>query len=558
MKKTHNPYYPDVIVCMGYDSFYDDYDKVDVHEILKGIPSVVALRFVAENLEKVLYSQSDTRNHIQLIREYCQYVPKEIKEKIWKYLRTTPDCELYETYGCSLLYGLILQNFTPYDEGDDYAELCKDEYEKLFKALTYCNKRWTDEQEIGAKMPNVVDMSIRIDMPVVEFKRYKNFMYQIYKTIPFFEFLESDTYYNTQVLPAFYADHRVTHWREYIARIMNLYSQSLKTCILDVSVGTNEDFYFFEQYAANPNDAECANLWEGHNAISYLRNHFLYPIGEKKFLLLNANFLIDKIYQGVKFDLFSSISRHGLKRRDGEDYDGLPNFSSIIGEEFSESHLLYAYMQKTFSGKYSALYTGEELKAKHVPAEPDLYMRVGKSLFLFEFKDLSLGDTIRYSTDINKIKDGIKDRICLYTDRKRKGAGQLHKTIENIVNHSMDVIDPDVRHVETIYPIVVVTDRAFSAIGVQNFVVAESNKFPTIDFNGLITIPIVVDFDALINLSYRFHEGKLQIEEVIKDYLLSGRARLTPFMAYVEDTYWRGKKGMSEAEIKFLYGDMIK
>ena len=558
MKQKHNPYYPDIIVCMGYDSFYDDYDKVDVHEILKGIPSVVALKFVAENLEKVLYSQSDTRKHIQLIRDYCQYVPKEIRDKIWKYLRTNQESELYETYGCSLLYGLILQNFTPQEEDDDCNELCEDEYEKIFKALTYCNKRWTYEQEVNAKIPNVIDMSIRIDMPVVEFKRYKNFMYQIYKTIPFFEFLESDTYYNTQVLPAFYADHRVTHWREYIARIMNLYSQSLKTCMLDVSAGTNEDVHFFEQYAANPKDPECANLWEGHNAISYLRNHFLYPIGEKKFLLLNANFLIDKIYQGVKFDIYHSIVKHDIKKRNGEDYGGYPVFSSILGEEFSESHLLYTYMMKTFSGKYSALYTGEELKARKVPAEPDLYMRIGKSLFLFEFKDLSLGDTIRYSSDINKIKEGIKDRICLYTKKKKKGAGQLHKTVENIVDHSMDAIDPDVQQVERIYPIVVVTDRAFSAIGVQNFITAESEKFPTIDFRGLITIPIVMDFDALITLSYRFHEGALELEDVIKDYLLRGRARLTPFLAYVEDTYWRGKKGMPEAEIKFLYGDMIK
>lgn len=558
MKQKHNPYYPDIIVCMGYESFYDDYDKVNVHEILNGIPSVVSLKFVAENLEKVLYTQGNTRNHKQLIRDYCKYVPKEIKEKIWKYLRTTPDCELYETYGCSLLYGLILQNFTPFDEGDDYAELCEDEYEKIFKALTYCNKRWTDEQEVNAKMPNVVDMSIRIDMPIVEFKRYKNFMYQIYKTVPFFEFLESDSYYNMEVLPAFYEDHRVKHWREYIARIMNLYAQSLETCILDVSVGTNEDFHFFEQYAANSNDSECANLWEGHNAISYLRNHFLYPMGEKKFLLLNANFLIDKIYQGVKFDLYYSIQKHGIKKRDGGDYERYPVFSSILGEEFSESHLLYTYMQKTFSGKYSALYTGEELKARKVPAEPDLYMRIGKSLFLFEFKDLSLGDPIKYSPDVNKIKDGIKERICLYTKKKKKGAGQLHKTIENIVDHLMDAIDPDVQQVERIYPIVVVTDRAFSAIGVQNFVTSESEKFPPIDFNGLIAIPIVVDFDALIMLSYRFHEGKLQLEDVLKDYLLSGRARLTPFSAYVEDTYWRGKKGMPEEEIKFLYGDKIK
>lgn len=544
---------------MGYSSFFDDYDEVDIHTLLEGIPSRVALKFIAENLGKVLYSQSDTASQKPLIREYCRYVSKDLKERIWKYMRSNPECMLYETYGCSLLYGLILQNYQPQDEGDDYDELCQDEYEQLFKALTYCNQRWTDEQTNGFRSLNLAEMSMLADIPIVEFKSYKDFKYQIYKIIPFFRFLETDPYYKQHVLPVFYADKKVASWKEYVGRIFNLYAQSLDSSELDVSKGTEEDYHFFGQYAANPEDAECAHLWEGHNAINYLRSHFLYPIGEKKFELLNANFLVDKIYQGVKFDIYDSIEKHDIKNKKGKSYKERPEFLSAIGTDFSEAGLLHALMLKTFAGRYYALYTGLQLKDLGVEAEPDLYMRIGKSLFLFEFKDNNLGDPIKYSADLEQIKKGIIDRVCLYTERKKKGAGQLHQTIENIVKHSMDAIDPEIKDVERIYPIVVVTDRAFSAIGVQALVIRESSKFPPTMFEGFVAIPIVVDFDTLIDMSYRLHTGAVEFEALFQDYLFLCKTKIQPFSGYIRERYKRkGAKAFTTEEVRYLYEEAIE
>ena len=139
MKKSKNKYcefLPPVIVSIGYRDLYGDYDTIEIKDILEGIPSAVVINFIAENLNNVLYSFSDTKTQRQLIRDFCSYVTKETKERIWRFTRNTPECMLFDTYGCCLLYGLVLQNYTPLEDGDDELDLCEDEYEKVLKAIT--------------------------------------------------------------------------------------------------------------------------------------------------------------------------------------------------------------------------------------------------------------------------------------------------------------------------------------------------------------------------------------------------------------------------------------
>lgn len=561
MKESKNKYrefLPPVIVSIGYRDLYDDYETVKIKEVLQDIPTAVIINFIAENINRILYSFSDTKTQRQLIRDFCSYVTKETKERIWRFTRNTPECMLFDTYGCCLLFGLSLQNYMPLDEGDEDLELCKDEYEKVLKAITYCNQRWTDEQADNVDMSNLIKTSIKIDVPIIEFKKYKDFRYQIYKAIPFFHFLESDPYYKKEVLPHFYADKKVSNWQEYFNRIFNLYAQSLQGHKLDMSNGTDEDVAFFTQFKINIE--ECSNLWEEHNAINYFRNHFLFKLSDKEFILLNANFLIDKIFQGVKFDIYQTIADHGILNKHGKKYNGKPDFLGEIGESFSESHLMYSLMNKTFAGQCDVIYTGAELKAKGVDAEPDLYMRIGRSLFLFEYKDVTLSDAVRYSSNVDDIITTINNKICLYEQKKHKGAGQLHYSVDQIVNnHSMDAIDKGVKDVEKIFPIILTTDRAYSAIGVQMHVVNEFSKFPNINFRGFYAIPIIIDFDTLIDLSYRLHNGELQLEALLHDYLFKNKTRLTPFSNYVEDNYKRRHKGqMLDDEVRYLFDDMVK
>ena len=276
-----------------------------------------------------------------------------------------------------MAYGYALQNFTPFDEDDDYIELCEDEYERVFKLILYCNQKWTDGQAEGGVPKDLIEASIKIDLPIVEFKLYKDFKYQIYKAIPFFKFLESDTHYK-QILPLFYADKKVTCWQEYIGRLFNFYAQSLKGRFIKVDTADPGDNEFFKQYSVDLKD--CVELNKDHNALNYLRDHFLIDCSNQNYMLLNANLLVDKIYQGMRFDVYRTVEAHGILNKKGKKYNGYPDFSSCLGQDFSEPELLYSLIQKTFESNCSKLFMGEYLKSQGIEAEPDLYMRIGSVL----------------------------------------------------------------------------------------------------------------------------------------------------------------------------------
>ena len=90
-------------------------------------------------------------------------------------------------------------------------------------------------------------------------------------------------------------------------------------------------------------------------------------------------------------------------------------------------------------------------------------------------------------------------------------------------------------------------------------VVNEFSKFPNINFRGFYAIPIIIDFDTLIDLSYRLHNGELQLEALLHDYLFKNKTRLTPFSNYVEDNYKRRLKGqILDDEVRYLFDDMVK
>lgn len=554
-KKYHtNTVIPDTLVCIGYKSIYDDYDTVVIKDVIKDIPTQVILDFIVEQQNRVLYAFSDSATQKQQIRDFCKYVSTETKERIWKFTKSQPKCMIYETYGCALAYGYALENYIPFEEEEDYFELCEDEYEKVFKLILYCNQNWTDKQMPIDGNVNMIDLSLKIDLPISEFKLYKDFRFQLSKAVTLFKFMEADKYYQ-QILPYFYQDKKLVCWQEYIARIFELYSVSLKGRYISANDNLG-DASFYEQYCIDVEN--CVNLTQKHNALNYFRNKFLFDCGERGYLLLNANLLVDKLYQGMRFDIWSTIKKHGITNKSGKKYNGWPDFNSNLGTDFSEPELLYALMRKTFTNHISAFFTGAELHAKGIEGEPDLYMRIGSILYLFEYKDVTLGDEYKYSEDISVIKQAIKDRICLNTGEKRKGAGQLYYNINRIVNDGlMNTLDPEVKNITDIVPIIITTDRAFSAIGVEALVVEEYSKWEIIYFKGFTAIPIVVDFDILIDLSFRLHEGILDIKDIVKSYLYQNAHNLTPFSIFVLDKYKRKNNMISTEENEYMFSDVI-
>ena len=202
-------------------------------------------------------------------------------------------------------------------------------------------------------------------------------------------------------------------------------------------------------------------------------------------------------------------------------------------------------MQKIYSESSAevTMFTGEQLQQNGVVGEPDLYLRIENTLYLFEYKDVTLGDKIKYSQNIDEIRQGICDKICKY-GKKNKGAGQLLYNIKRIFQEGlMNELDSNVSCVSKVYPIILTTDRSFSAIGVNALVIREFSNMITrnpVEGKVFISVPIIMELDTMILCAKELHNGTMVLSDVLDEYLLE-KNRLTPFSAYVYDKYIKTK-----------------
>ena len=553
---------PIAFVAIGYDNVYDDFTNVNPLKILEGIPTIAILKYVVEDYSSIFYAQSNESAQRNLIYKFCTYLPIKTRQRIWKFIRNTEadghHVFLYEAIGCRMLYRLALQTYTPLNENDDI-ELCENEYEPLFKAILYCNKLWTDQQLLQKQCP-LSEILLKIDIPIVENKQYKDYRTQLYKAYRFFSFCEKDVLFRTY-LPYFIQDKNVENWGEYIMLLFNGYFYSIKDCI--IPHGNNSENKFLSQFLIDTDDTTLATLWDiGNKGFEYFYNHFLYMMPNGDFLLLDANLLIDKLYQGLKFDLFQTIQKHCLLNKKGKHYKDISEFNSTLGTIFSERHLLYELIDKIYNKSNIIKFTGEELKAAGIEGEPDYYLRIEDDLFLIEYKDLIFPDSLRYSDNIDDIKQGIINRLCLDDGIKRKGGGQLLFNIDRILNHNlMDNIDIRWKSVKRIFPLIVTTDRAFSAMGV-NFCVIESfdqimKRKYSFKQPVLIFKPVILNIDSLIILSYRLNKSILQLSDVLYDYIMLNWKNISSFDNYVYDKYKESKTDLT-GSIHFLLEDLVK
>ena len=576
-KLNKSPQMADVHVAISYNILYSDYDTVDPYSFIENIPTLPMLNFVVGLQNQVIFSISNTSVQRKMIQDMCPWLEIKERKKAWEFQKDQSFPLLITCDTTFLFFRLALSRFVQMEQGDDELDLCDDEMLGVYKALLYCNQKWTD-----AASPNINDMqlgmktdpmyltklSVKIDLPIVEFKQHKDFRTQFVKAVHFIKFCENDETFRTY-LPYFYADYQCHDWKEYLLNLFQFYSNALNGSYVQMDANVSTFIHnFFDQYTIDITDSKIQTIWSDNNGLNYLRSHFLLKLANKNsyYLVLNTNLLVDKMFQGLKFDFFNTIKKHKLRTKEGKKYTDYPHFNSVLGAFFSEPQMLYPFMHKTFEGIADKLLEGAFLKKQGITGEPDFYMRQGDTLFLIEYKDLTLGDTIKYSNDINFICQEIKERLCYDGNDskghyKRKGGGQLLATMkEHFDNNIFNKFDSDITNVKKICPIILTNDSAFSAMGISGIVLSsyeeikKRNKYKFGDV--FVTNPLVIDLDSLIRLSYLIHIGKLNLWDVLWDYLKDNHYNIKPFNSFVHDNLLRYHTITAE-ENAFLFDDFI-
>lgn len=583
---------PDIIVALSYSQFYTDFRHVKPEEFLKGIPSFTALKFVLDLENKVHYTLHDPKEDMKLITVFYNLSTPQVQNIIKSVIRKRgKNVTFINSEGTLRFVRLALKYFTP--ESTPNYQLTDAEVHNIIKAYLYCNQLWTNEQlnSSMARYKNLVDASLKVDLPFSEFKYFKDFRTQLFKAIKLFEFAETDNTFSP-ILTQFCADRNVADWREYIRILFGFFEPSLNASTIDMSTAPSQVKQFMQPYIATKADFPQDDNLKGQLP-QCLRDKFLLQssLNPNLILILSSDLLVDKFYQGLKFDFGKIAAKYGFLDSKNKPLSQ-KTINSMLGSEFSEETILYSILDIIYSTRKDvALYSGsttkpifKKLKGKENGSEPDYYWRQGKNLILFENKDVLFPESSKSSTSLVQQKTIVSSRIarfgkCLGNDKKlhekKEGLGQIYFNIYRMIHNPEPYrsFDADFDSIETIYPVLITYDKTFSALGVNALIdkrVAGIKKRLAAWYRDYfsqdiklrkynIKKAVIIDIDTLIMYSLVLRNQDLDIVELLNEYIAlapSGTPNLSSFYSFIIDHHRLGAQG--NEFIQTLYGGILQ
>jgi hypothetical protein len=241
-----------------------------------------------------------------------------------------------------------------------------------------------------------------------------------------------------------------------------------------------------------------------------IRERPFYRIERGTYRIIFRLFVIEKIFKSLYFALKAINDSF----QEDQQVKGL---RSIITDDFSEKVIVYEILNSIYKKDYIA-FTGKELKATGIKAEPDYYLRKGRKVFLFESKDFLIDAATKTSHDYTVIRPKL-ERVFL-KDHKDRAILQLLKTCEKILTSDFSADNGCDAKKALIYPIVIVHDNQYDVIGLNHIVNTWfDEQLKTLKDRGVRTEAIkpltIINIDTLI-----FHQDLLRSKQVILEDII--------------------------------------
>lgn len=243
-----------------------------------------------------------------------------------------------------------------------------------------------------------------------------------------------------------------------------------------------------------------------------LRNFPIYKIDENTFSIINPFFVLDKFTISIKFFLKESfIRKNNLKPSDRK-------FFNFYNKLFSEFFLMKNLLNNIFSKKYFIKHNLLESENK----KPDYYLRYGKDIFIFEYKDSLIAKDIKTSGNIEKILETLIGKYLINPkNKKRIGIGQIINHIEAIVNYNF-LYDNEIEKKKkyNIFPILLLSERTLEIPGI-NFIFNIWFKNNLSYDNAFFKVKdlVVMDIDSLIFFEEYFTKKDKNFKEILEIHI---------------------------------------
>lgn len=548
-----------IMTCLAYNILFDDYSSIDIKNIVSGIPYLAALNFIVAKYNHFYYCLSDLegqKNELYELR--CSFIDDEtITHRLDAFILGQDNPYLIDNIS-TLYFELYILQYA--DKKNNDILLTPEQKVSVYKLYLYCSNLWLDIQQDNIENLDKLDFNLKIDIPVTEFKFPADFHAQLYKANEFFVFCEKENPHDT-ILKWLINDKGKNNYQEYLLDVFELFRHSITTHILKKSNIPPTTHWLFDKYCVDIGKQE--ELCQDKNTgIKYLRNCFFVKIDNDSFILLNPTFLIDKFYQGLVFDAWEAVEKRKQKESIADCIKDFAVLKSMLGRPFSEEHLFYTLMDKCFTSTSQVKIKG--LEFADVEAPPDYYLREGNNIYFFECKDLLINNKIRYSSNLNIIKTEILDKICKDGSSNRKGGAQLLYTIDKYINeNSLSKYDRPYSTSDNIYPIIVTTNNAYDAYGVNLLVLIKFIEITRENYSSLagkLKLPVIINMDCFVNLMNDLHNGDVKFHELLDNYqsqyLQKSEMGMMPSFYHYVRTMYHGRK-FTESELQYLFGSLF-
>lgn len=476
---------------------------------------------------------SESQNHVKFLTDYFSDKNSGFASHIYQKILKI------EEQGAKAILINVLSSLTLfeycYDKEDSELETQSDltnaEIEiKIMKVYLLINEKLSEDQNnVTESTKDIVDIdklsaiSLAMSFPysgLANYNKHEKFICQLIKSVYLFEFLESNV--NTQFLLSSFLDtFKKKEWKDYLLHITGLAVQVVNKkseAHLDFTIEQNEDYEMTVDFF------ESLMLVEDEKIQDYdfrkTRSKPLYKVNEGVYRVIYDLFVLNLVHDGLYFKLSELNDKLGISEKAGR------NFRSFFCDEFSEKVLLYRVLDEIYKNRFIK-YTGEQIRAFGLDAEPDYYIRNGNKIFLFESKDILINAEIKTSYDYNLIIEEIKKKLYFTLNssgrKKPKAILQLINNITRIKNNEFGFDSNFSAKSVTIYPILIVHNDMFNVVGINKIInYWYNNELDKIKGNGINTEKIkpltIIDIDSLIFNQSLFSTKTVKLEKIIDDY----------------------------------------
>lgn len=503
----------------------EDQNNFKIPDLIKDIPRDSIIKVMSYLNISLFYNQFSKEFQIHFLRLWTSRFPVEVKKNIEFQARIASLIQNKFLYFFNISTNLRIIELTLENcpEGAS-ADILPEQELEFFKAYLLINQKIQEEQtqKFNTQNSEIIDSLEKLYfikvLPMivatgdhVNFKPAFEIFSQMAKGIMLFKYLTLGNKFEN-ILNGFLKNYGVDTWKEYL---QSLYSISLTFKIIN-----ENQFQYVQKLVFNDTKVNAYKIAQ-ELSINYkpilelkkldnysIRIHPLYKFTEKTFSPLSLNFLFNKFFDGIFWELNS------LSKESKENF----NFLSVIKKEFTEEYLLYSILDGIFKNcfNFSGRYQSDFYKRKYEGdiEKCDYYVRHTKHIYLFECKDNSLASEAKVSQEY--------EQIDTFLSRPKQGVKQISNSLKELNNKSFLFDDYEAKGIKrkniVVQPVLVVTDRSLKNNGV-NFLLnneLQDQLSDTTVWNITSKRLIVVTIDSLI--LHQENLNKNNLPELINSY----------------------------------------